>query len=83
MGTPTLELNEWAYLVIVMTEDRDFRVFKDGNELTINVVGGAKKVRHTKAHCKIGENFIGDIDEIGMWKRALTPEEAKVLYAGK
>ena len=72
---------EWSHIVIAMEKDRSFRCYVNGKSVPVKPNGGAKKVRHTKAHCKIGENFIGDIDEIGMWKRALTPEEAKVLYA--
>jgi hypothetical protein len=65
-----------------MEKDRSFRCYVNGKSVPVKTHdGGAKKIGHTKAHCKIGENFTGDIDEIGMWKRALTPEEAKVLYA--
>lgn len=72
---------KWSHIVIVMEKDRSFRCYVNGKYVPTKAIGSADKVGHTKAPCKIGGNFIGDIDEIGMWKRALTPEEAKVLYA--
>ena len=76
--------NQWLHIVYVMEEDRSFCCYENGCHVPTRLSGDADKVGHTKAPCKIGKDFIGDLDEIGMWKRALTPDEVKVLYrAGK
>jgi hypothetical protein len=93
-STQNLPLNEWHHFVVVCDAiDSTTTLFLDGNSLESSQQYGnvdpsqayfndtdLQFVFGARANTPQGVFFNGIIDDIGIWNRALTPEEVQELY---
>ena len=75
--------NEW-YHVATTLEDTVMRLFINGIEVDLNMEGGSPELsaKQLDIGFESGERgyMKGSLDELGIWKRALTADEISMLY---
>ncbi|MFM2195392.1 MAG: hypothetical protein RL092_992 [Bacteroidota bacterium] len=85
----SLSLNQWFHLVFVYTDSYEMLIYVDGQ--FIESVIGDGSLQSADAPFRIGAGgylgsdhygWRGIIDDIGMWNRALTPDEVLSLFEG-
>ena len=75
--------NEWHHIVTTL-EENVMRLFIDGVEVDVNFNGRAPQLNNNQLDIgfESGERgyIKGSLDELGIWKRALTADEITTLY---
>jgi|GEM_PF-1758802 len=74
------ENTDWHHLVVTVDSSNTIRLYRDGvlrntvenSNLTIGDQGGSEYL--------IGESFVGHLDDLRVYKRALTPNDIHELY---
>jgi hypothetical protein len=81
----TVTLNTWEHYVAVY-DAPNMIFYKNGVQVATNTYThtGANSVNHPLwvGRGVGGGNFVGALDDIGIWMRALTPAEVQQLYSG-
>lgn len=83
-----LALNEWQHLVFVMIPGQTMKVFQNGVLVNTTDISGVTPGLETGLPMTIGQTGSGyydvmaqmDIDDMGIWKKALTDVEARSIY---
>ena len=87
----TIELNKWTHYTLVKRDtfnfelylngelDKTFKAEKNSDSVLTKLVFGAiaKEIANTEKD----ENFLGELDDYGIWKRALNATEIRSLYS--
>ena len=77
------EEEQWKHLTFVV-EGSQFSMYIDGDEVksgtTLAWNNSIGTVRIGESIFGIDYNYLGVIDDLGLWKRALSPEEVSALY---
>lgn len=83
-GAPTFKEGEWHHMTGVVSGTKMF-LYVDGAFLKEGVVGGAIVSKSSETEIgKAGDGgFIGSIDEVAVYDRALTADEIKMNYTAK
>lgn len=88
-ATTTIANNTWYFVVAVHDSvNNELRLYLDGTLVstvawtTGALVGGGAFALGARPATSYAHFFGGDLDEVGLWKRALTPAEITDLYNG-
>jgi hypothetical protein len=82
--------DSWMHVTTVFTSPTIIDIYingdldNDSSQLfNFNLTGGNSDLRFGKGHTNFGDVYLdGQIDDIGIWNRALTEEEITSLYSG-
>lgn len=83
-STQALSTGSWQHLVVTVDKTNSEIKFYYNNS-NVNTISSTPSLSTNSALFQIGEGYgnadwIGDIDEVGLWNRVLSPDEVSSLY---
>ena len=71
---------EWVHIAATWAEDDAVRLYVNGEEVQTQRHGGGGKVDHKGGRGALGVRFMGMMDDVVVWPRALVGEEIRRVY---
>ena len=82
--TEAISNNKWTHVVTVITGATNMAVYLNGVAATMSYSGTGGAIGYGAMNAGIGGDgsryFAGQIEEVALWKRALTAAEVKTIY---
>ncbi len=85
--TPLLNSNNWKHIFVIY-EGQNISIYINGNLITSETAGFSTIIQYLNTQSIVGSTFavggqyayVGKVDDIAIWNRALTPQEITAIY---